>query len=279
VAQVSLEYRRRAAESMWLRLGVFGRGREGFDPVAGFGARAYARDLPLALRADARAAALTQPYSGKQAASAVGALRVDRSFRLGRTLSFVPALSLRGAWLSLDREEVVDNDELDPDVYNDYLRTHPIQGTARAGLYYAPFADQVGILDLFVASTRSFTADHVGAEVEWRSLFPILGETYVSLGYRPTYRLVTSDRIDAFLRHDVALRLRWSLFTGTAGRVVVGLDGWLVASPGVVREGIGLSLRYDWSGGRGLNDILPVEESFESLVEKRRWEPAPPGRL
>jgi hypothetical protein len=279
VAQVSLDYRRRLGDSLWLRLGVFGRGREGTDPIAGLGARSYLRDLPLGLRADARVDAATQPYAGAQASSLLGSLRLDRSFRLSRDVSLVPSLSARAAWLSLDREAVVDGDEVDPDVYNDYLRTHPIQLTARAAVYVAPWSDQVGVFQALAASTRSLGVDLAGAELEWRSLFPILGETYSELTYRPTYRLVTADRLEALLRHDVSLRLRWSLFTGTTGRIVLWVQGWLVASPSSFRQGVNLVLRYDFTGGRGLGDILPVEESFESLLDKRDWEPAPPGRL
>lgn len=280
VAQVGLDYRRRAGDSFWFRLGAFGRRRDGTEPVAGVATRLYARDLPLDLRLDARGGAVTERFAKEQAQSATLSLRLDRSFSLGDTLSFVPSLAARGAWLSLDRDTfVAAAADIDPDVYNDYLRTHALQVTARAGLYLAPWADQVGMLNLFAASTRTMTADHVGAELEWRSLFPVLGETYAALSYRPTYRLVTADRTDAFLRHDLGLGLQWSIFTGEAGRFVLGLDGWLVATSGSTRQGFGLTLRYDLTLGRGLDDILPVDESFESLVEKRPWEPTPPGEL
>jgi hypothetical protein len=272
VGQLAVDWRRRAGDDLWLRLGLLARAREGTAAIAGLGARAYARDLPLGLRGDARLLAVTQPYAGAQAAGLTAGLRVDRSLDVGRALSLVPALSARAAWLSLDRATVVaEGDDVDPDVYNDYLRTHPIQLTARASLFWAPWTDQLGELALFAASTRSLGLDHAGAELEHRAL---LGDgLFASASYRPTWRAVTADRPEAFLRHDLGARLRWSLWTGDAGRVVLGADGWLIATADRARGGAALVLRYDWTGGRGLRDILPVEESFESLVERRLWEP------
>jgi hypothetical protein len=176
VGQVGADWRRRLAEDAWLRLGAFARGREGLTVSAGFGARAYLRELLPGLRTDARLLAVTQQFAGQQAFSVNAALRFDRSFSVGPTLSFVPSFAARAAWLSLERTTVVmagpGAGELDPDVYNDYLRTHAVQLTPRAGFYWAPWADQVGELAVFAATTRQLRLDLAGAELEWRSLFP-----------------------------------------------------------------------------------------------------------
>ncbi len=278
--QVGATYRRRLGDApRWFRFGVAIRGREGTGPIAAASAAAYLRDLPLGLRAELRAGVATQAFVDEQAAGVIGSLRLDRSFDLGATLSFVPGVTVRGAWLSLDRATVTASPDapLDPDVYNDFLRTRPLLVTGRAALWWAPYQDQLGELALFAATSQR--VDHLGLDLEWRALFPVLGETFAALGYRPSYRLVTPDRPEAFLRHDLGARLRWSLWTGSSGRFLVGLDASLHATSSGARAVAGLLFRYDWTSGRGLRDLFPTEESFDTLVERLRWEPTPPGEM
>jgi hypothetical protein len=165
-------------------------------------------------------------------------------------------------------------------VYNEYLRTHPIGLIPRLGLWWTPYEDHIVELAAFLATTRDLgAADYVGFSVDWRALFPVLGGTGLEVTYRPTWRFQNDTRPEAFTRHDLSAGLRWSLWTGAAGRVVLGADTSLYMSSGGVDKTFTLSLRYDLTRGRGLRDVLPPEQSFDVLVEDQPWEPTPPGAM
>ena len=79
----------------------------------------------------------------------------------------------------------------------------------------------------------------------------------------------------AYTRHDLAARLEWTLWTGTAGRFVLAVwdDLFLEAGTGTTRNAFGAGLRFDLVRHRGLADFQPDEAPFASLVEGRCYAP------
>jgi hypothetical protein len=280
VVQTVVAWRDQLADDRaWILVAPFLRLRQDTDnPIWGANAEVYLRHLPLDLRVDLSGGAVTQSYQGSREGAVTGKVHVDRSFVLTPTLSLVSALAFRGAWLSLDRARI---QNIDADVYNEYLRTHPIALIPRAALWWTPYQDHIVEVAAFLATTRSLdAADYVGFSLDWRALVPVLGGTGVDVIYRPTWRLLNDTRPAAFTRHDLSAGLRWSLWTGATGRTVLGADtSFYISSTGEVDKTFTISLRYDWTRGRGLRDTLPPEQSFDVLVEDLPWEPTPPGAL
>ena len=85
-------------------------------------------------------------------------------------VSLVPAVTLRAAYLSLDRATVTaaPDEPLDPDVYNDYARTRPLLVSPRASVFWAPYQDQLAeftreelqVIGTTVAGSFSVTLDY-----------------------------------------------------------------------------------------------------------------------
>lgn len=283
VLQFTVGWRRQLIDdSLWLRLSPFVRYRQKTDnPIWGTSAEIYLKHLPLELRLDGYGSMAAQPFLGGVEFAISGGLRLDRSIDLGSNLSLVPSLALRTTYQSLDRATVVvAGKSVDVDVYNDYTRTHAVGLVPRLSLWWGPFQDQLFQLATFAITTRQLaTIDYAGVTLDWHALFPFLGETEVELVYRPTYRFQNADREQAFFRHDLSASLHWSVWTGRTGRVVLGVDAALFAAFDRIDTTFAFTLRYDLTSGRALHDILPPEQSFETLMEKLPWEPTPPGTL
>jgi hypothetical protein len=218
----------------------------------------------------------TQRYAGRQAYSIFASARVDRPIPLGGAFTLVPALGFRAAHLSLDRATVVTTgDETDA---LDYTRTHPVTLTPRLALAVWPFQDVlINVSGSATTYRDQKSIDHVSGSFDAYALLPILGETFIHLGYRPNRRFESADRLAAFTRHDLGADLAWSVWTGDEGRFVVALGdtSYLIGSEW--KHVVSLALRYDWTGGRGLTDMLPTDEYFDELTERRTFLPAPPG--
>jgi len=66
----------------------------------------------------------------------------------------------------------------------------------------------------------------------------------------------------------------WGLWKGQDGRLLLfAEDRLLVSGPFGRQNQFSVGLRWDWTGGRGLRDVIPYEEEFEELLAPRR--PAP----
>jgi hypothetical protein len=284
VAQTVVSWRKQVVdEALWLRLSPMVRYRQDADgAIWGGTAEAYAQGLPLDLRADLHGGAFTQQAIHGQQLSFTGGLRLDRPFQLGDGLYLVGSTTFRWALLTLEPKDVAVGDvqHIDADVYNQYLATHAIGLIPRLSLWWTPYQDHIFEIAGFMTTERDLhTPDYIGATLDWRALLPILGDTATEIIYRPTYRFQNSERDTAFVRHDLTAGLRWSLWTGGTGRLLLGADLALFIQSGGTNQTFTLSLRYDLTNGRGLRDVLPPEQSFDVLVERLPWEPTPPGVL
>jgi len=151
--------------------------------------------------------------------------------------------------------------------------------TARFGLRWQPLQDMQWNLQASGTSSASFSAlDHASGAIGVRTLLPLplLGETQLEVGYQPSFWLSNDDRMGSYLRHDIAGRIEWSLWTGTQGRFVLALWDDVILEPGFNRNAAGLALRFDLVRHRGLADFQPDESLFSSLVEHRLYAPLEP---
>src|SRR5262249_58520578 len=99
-----------------------------------------------------------------------GLAHLERRLGWGETLWLIPALTVRAVDQSLDRKTVRDvAQEVDQDVYSEYNRIHPLTFTARLGLWWTPYADQIGAVagsaTVYDGLSR---VDTVAVSGEWR---------------------------------------------------------------------------------------------------------------
>jgi hypothetical protein len=284
VVQLAVTYRRQLVDdTLWLRLGPLARVRQdSAGPIFGGTFESYLKALPLDLRLDLHGGFYTEKFLGNQELSFTGGVRLDRSFQLGNGLYLVGSTTFRWAYLSLTRALVNSvAEQVDADVYNDYLRTRSVGLVPRLSVWWTPFLDHIFELAAFATTERDLTSlDYIGMTFDWRSLLPVLGGTAAEIIYRPTWRFQNFDRDAAFTRHDLTASLRWSIWTGRAGRVALGTDlAVFISSRTGVANTFTFIVRYDLTSGRALHDYLPPEQNFDTLVEGLRWEPTPPGVL
>src|SRR5262249_55484184 len=129
VVQAVVSWRKQLVdEGLWLRVSPFVRYRpDTTNPIWGGTAEASLQNLPLDLRADLHTGVFTQQFAGSQEAAWTGGLRLDRPFQLANGLFLVGSTTFRWARVSLERTQVLfAKEQVDADVYNDYLRTHNI---------------------------------------------------------------------------------------------------------------------------------------------------------
>jgi len=280
----TVDYRRVLGDrAAWLRAGVVARARERTAPVAGGVLELSRVALPLGVTADLSARAFTQAFAGRQASSLDGELRLARRVAVASRLELVPRLDLRATRLDVSPAEAAAGadrgDELDPDVYSDVRFTHPVALTPRLALVATPYQDLTASVAVAATSNADLASiDRAGAAVALRTLvpLPLVGDTLLGAAYRPTYRFADDDRLESFLRHDLAVDLEWSLWTGRTGRLVLALAGDAYVTDGASRTAVGVALRYDLTLGRGLLDFPPDDSPFPDLIEGRLWASTPP---
>jgi len=198
-----------------------------------------------------------------------------------RGAAVVPGLGFAASYLNTTPEiasAVAPEEQVDPDVYNDFRYAHDLGATARLALRWLPFQDLAAQLGASATTNAELASlDHVAVSVGTRALLPLplLGETLIDLGYRPSFRFADADRAAAYTRHDLSARVEWTLWTGTAGRFVLAVwdDLLLAAGPSSMRNAFGAALRFDLVRHRGLADFQPDEAPFASLVEQRCYAP------
>ena len=280
LVQVGPTWRAQPTRNLWLKVAPVVRIHDDTPIAFGITSALYAQALPGDFRLNLQLASYTQNYSGTQAFSFTANARLDRPIPLGGAFSLIPGVGVRGARLTLDRATVVTTGEdTDSEVYNDFTRTHPWTITPRVALAAWPFQDLLANVSFSGTTYRDQKSlDHVSGSLDAYALVPVLGETFVHAGYGVNYRFVTADRLEAFLRHELSAALEWSVWTGDEGRFVLGLSDTSYVIAGEWSHVVALGLRYDWTGGRGLTDMLPTEEYFDELTERREYLPAPPGR-
>ncbi|HWN69805.1 MAG TPA: hypothetical protein VNM90_19320, partial [Haliangium sp.] len=111
-------------------------------------------------------------------------------------------------------------------------------------------------------------------ELAWRGIgpWPRIGFPVFELNYRPGYRFADATRRRSYMRHDLGVRLDWSLWNGRAGRWLLEVRDEAYLSTGWGNRNVFLiGLRYDAVDGRGLRDMLPIEYRFDELIEPPPW--------
>jgi hypothetical protein len=210
-----------------------------------------------------------------------GDARLSRRFAVSETVTAIPSLGFAASYLNTNpaiAEAAAPDEQVDPDVYSDFRYAHDRTAAARLALRWLPFQDLAASIGASALTNRDLASfDHVALSVGTRALLPLplLGETLLELGYRPSFRFADADRAAAYTRHDLAARAEWTLWTGTNGRFVLAVwdELLLAAGPSSTRNAFGAGLRFDLVRHRGLADFPPDESPFASLVEQRCYAP------
>jgi hypothetical protein len=252
----------------WLRIEPQVRFPLDTSPVLGTHAALHLTGLPLELRAQLRGALFAQQVEEALRWSARGWLSVDRRVPLTPDLALIPGLGL--ALESLQGSEAVETERFDRGVFSRYGEQHPRRLTPEVSLRWQPLMDHVGLLSAWATSNADLrTVDHVSVRARWATL---LGGprpyTRASLSYELSQRLQDAHRSEAYLRHGLRGQLDWSLWTSSQGRLLLfAEDQVLLSARFGLQNMFSLGLRWDWTGGRGLRDVLPDEEEFERLLD------------
>ena len=260
----------------WLSARGLLRTREATAPITGGAAELYLDRLPLGTTLHLLGTTFTQRFSDGRAWHARGELRLFRRVTVSDAVTVMPGLGFSASYLNTTPEIAAKaTDEVDPDVYNDYRHAHDRAATPRLAVRWFPFQDFVATAGASATTNADLRSiDNAALSLETRTLLPLplLGETVLDLGYRPSYRLSDADRVTAYWRHDLSARAELTLWTGTTGRFVVSIWDTL-AFAGSERHSFGVGLRFDLVSHRGLADFQPDEAPFASLVERRSYAP------
>jgi hypothetical protein len=270
--QLDLAWRRQLVpDRFWVRVESALRWHPGSTPAYGGAVDLAWRRLPLDLRLDVMGRAYAQSAADTLAWTAQSRVRVGRAFRLRPSLTLVPGLAAHARVYSLD---AAPGAALDPLVFNDYDRTHRFGLRPEATLYWRPLQDQLGLAGARLVTNENFYNDRLEIELAWRGIapWPGIGFPLFELHYRPGYRYVDLNRSRDYVRHDVGIRLDWTLWNGRDGRWLLEVrDEAYLSTAWGNRNVFLIGLRYDLVAGRGLRDMLPTEYRFDELIEPPPW--------
>ena len=149
----------------------------------------------------------------------------------------------------------------DADIYTNYNATHPRHATAALRLIDKPFLDTILKPQVMVRSNPTVDGlDRVDGRIDIDSLpgsgwWPWLGATW-QISYRP----VTLERPAAFVRDEFSVRVTFWRWILRGQRVSLGavLNAMFdVPTGGYTQPPFSgsLTLSYDWTGTRGLQDF------------------------
>jgi hypothetical protein len=271
--QLDVAWRRQLVpERFWLRVESALRWHPGSQPAYGTSLDLVWRRLPLGLRVDVMGRAYAQSAGDSFAWTAHSRLRAGRLFRLQPSLTLLPALAVQARSYSLAPGAGV---VLDPLVYNQYDVTHRSGLRPEATLLWQPFQDQLGLVRArYVTNEDFYSADRAEIELAWRGVgaWPRTDIPLFELHYRPGLRFDDEHRSRSYVRHDLGLRLDWSLWNGKSGRWLLEVRDEVYLSSVVGNRNVFLlGIRYDAVDGRGLRDMLPIEYRFDDLIEPPPW--------
>ncbi|MFL5320015.1 MAG: hypothetical protein ACJ790_10210 [Myxococcaceae bacterium] len=245
----------------------------GSSAVIGGQLAAYARDLPAGLRAYAIGSIYTQTVNDLLRMSVEGRGIVDRSFQITRSAWLIPAV-----WFTAETfrgiTTATEMDQVDRYVYSRYGDQHRRRLTPTLSLRWMPLQDQVGAVTTRLTSNQDLaTVDNWTNSAHWTALLGgPLRLVRAQVGYELSDRLKDTDRSEQYLRHTVFLHADRSIWTSGAGRVLLfAEDAVQFSAPLGTQNLFTLGARWDFTGGRGLSDLMPTEEEFDQLVESGRF--------
>ncbi|MBN8226193.1 hypothetical protein JYK02_01575 [Corallococcus macrosporus] len=274
--EVRLSLRRELSPGRaWLRFTPEARYPLNQTAVLGGTVAGYVNQLPGDLRLSMQGSVFSQTIDGAMRWSARGRIAADRYFRLSPDVGLIPGLGLTVE--SMQGGSAVEASRYDQNVYWLYGKDHPQRLSPRLSLRWQPFQDHVATLGMSAVSNANlYTVDNAGAYASWAALLGgKLQGTRVELGYGASQRFQDDHRATAYLRHRVSGRLDWNVWMGKGGNrlMLFAEDRAFLSGPYGTQNVFSLGARWDWTGGRGLQDVTPTEEEFEELLDERRLQP------
>lgn len=274
--EVRMSLRRELSpDRAWLRFTPEARYPLGRSAVLGGTVAAYVNQLPGDLRLSLQGAVFSQTVGGAMRWSAKGRVSADRYLRLSPDAGVIPGLGLTVE--SFQGGSAVEASRYDQSVYWLYGKDHPRRLSPRLSLRWQPFQDHVATVGVLAVSNGNlYTVDNAGGYASWAALLGgRLRGTRVELGYGASQRFADDHRATAYLRHRVSGRMDWNVWMGKAGNrlMLFAEDRAFLAGPYGTQNVFSLGARWDWTGGRGLQDVTPTEEEFEELLDERRFQP------
>ncbi|RKG87742.1 hypothetical protein [Corallococcus terminator] len=259
----------------WLRVTPEARYPLNRSAVLGGSAAVYLTQLPWDLRLSMQGAVFTQSLDGAMRWSARGRVSADRYVHLSPDVGVIPGLGL--TLESMQGSGAVDATRYDQNVYWLYGKDHPQRLAPRLSLRWQPFQDHVATVGASATSNGNlYTLDNAGAYASWAGLLGgKLRGTRAELGYGASQRFQDEHRSTAYLRHRVSGRVDWNVWMGRGGNrlMLYAEDRAFLSGPYGFQNVFSLGARWDWTGGRGLQDVTPTEEEFEELLDERRFQP------
>ncbi|WP_375741858.1 hypothetical protein NR800_19730 [Corallococcus interemptor] len=274
--EVRLSLRRELSPGRaWLRFTPEARYPLNQSAVFGGTVAGYVNQLPGDLRLSMQGSVFSQTIDGAMRWSARGRVAADRYVRLSPDVGLIPGLGL--TLESMQGGSAVDATRYDQNVYWLYGKDHPRRLSPRLSLRWQPFQDHVATLGMSAVSNANvYTVDNAGAYASWAALLGgKLQGTRVELGYGASQRFQDDHRATAYLRHRVSGRVDWNVWMGKSGNrlMLFAEDRAFLSGPYGMQNMFSLGARWDWTGGRGLQDVTPTEEEFEELLDERRLQP------
>lgn len=264
--------KRLLGRSAFLRLQPTVRVPVGRSPVTGGQLSLFARGLPLGARASLSAGALTQQLGALWRSSFAAHVALDRSFELSPNLRLIPGVGFTA--LGFSQLDAAAEAQVDRSIYTRFARDHARRLTPSVALRWQPLQDQVGRLSARTMTNADFASvDHWTTNARWTALLGgPLRLMRLGLGYELSNRLADAHRSQTYLRHAVEVGVDRSVWAFGQGRLLMFAENRLeVSSPYGNQNLFSLGVRWDWTGGRGLSDLMPSEEEFDQHLESGRF--------
>jgi hypothetical protein len=277
VVEARVAWRRRLdRHRLWTRLETAARQRRDDPMTTLMEATVHAEPLGPSLRLSAQAGGYFQSSHRDAPTRLTGKMGALGFLRAGPAVALSGGLSLGLVHQSLAaRPSGDDGRTLDQLVYSDHGRDHPRALETQTSAMYLGLQDQLPVAGLRARSNADLASiDLAELSVEWRGLvqIPALWTPLFKIFYRPGWWFADAHRAAGFFRHHAGARLAWSLWTGQTGRFLVDIADDLYASPSFgTRNILRIGLRYDFTAGRGLRDLLRDEDDFAPLLERTPW--------
>lgn len=237
------------------------------SPVFGGRGAVHLRTLPWGLRLTGHAGALTQNVAGLQRSRVFGRVSVDRWYAVGDDFGLIPGLGVSAEHQAGGTP--ADGALFDRSVVWAYGAQHPLRISPRLTLRWSPFLDHLGEVSAFASSNSDVvTLDHATARIGWTTLLRSLPGARFGVGYEASWRLQDLHRSQSYLRHGLTAGADYSVWNGREGRLMVfAQDRAFLSGPFGLQNLFSVGVRYDWTFGRGLRDVMPFEEEFEELLD------------
>jgi len=179
---------------------------------------------------------------------------------IGPKTYHIPALSIFGRILSMNRNTRYSPEDLDQDIFTPYKADHKSGVVIRDVIKHRPWLDTLWYGAGSLASNSNFNLikpDHFRIGVGWKQL---IGEFMVNVVYRFNYFFADSDRKNSITRQIPGLDLTWNHWFKNQHRLEAGFSISRDLESG--EESGMLFITWHMGNGRGYRDYLPREVDF-----------------